>query len=152
MFQKEFAERLVAQPGSKHYCRLSVMAQLFAKISCVCKVSRGSFHPQPEVDSMVVAIRPRRKQAAAGEAEQAHVADDAAAIDIDDEDDDFCSVAPNQPLSLSLQSILDTPALFDDFDGLLRTCFVRRHRTLRKQIVGTKCKQQRLMRFFLFFS
>merc|ERR1712039_359888 len=29
------------------------------KVSCVCKVSRGSFNPPPEVDSMVVKVVPR---------------------------------------------------------------------------------------------
>jgi len=32
MFQKEFADRLVAQPGDKVYCRLSVNVQLLARV------------------------------------------------------------------------------------------------------------------------
>merc|ERR1712093_964926 len=58
-FQKEFAERLVAQVGEKQYGRLAVNTRLFVKVSCVCKVSRGSFNPPPEVDSMVVKLVPR---------------------------------------------------------------------------------------------
>lgn len=59
MFQKEFAERLIAQVGDKQYGRLAVNTSLFVKVNCVCKVSRGSFNPPPEVDSMVVRMVPR---------------------------------------------------------------------------------------------
>lgn len=59
MFQKEFAERLIAKVGEKQYGRLALNTSLFCKVSCVCKVSRGSFNPPPEVDSMVVKVVPR---------------------------------------------------------------------------------------------
>mmetsp|Transcript_39658 Transcript_39658/g.74369 ORF Transcript_39658/g.74369 Transcript_39658/m.74369 type:complete len:337 (-) Transcript_39658:150-1160(-) len=59
MFQKEFAERLIANVGEAQYGRLAVNTRLFVKVSCVCKVSRGSFNPPPEVDSMVVKVVPR---------------------------------------------------------------------------------------------
>ena len=59
MFQKEFAERLVAECGDSNYGRLAVNVKLFCKVTTVCKVSRGSFNPPPEVDSMVVKIVPR---------------------------------------------------------------------------------------------
>jgi len=59
MFQKEFAERLIAKVGESQYGRLAVNTRLFVKVSCVCKVSRGSFNPPPEVDSMVVKVVPR---------------------------------------------------------------------------------------------
>merc|ERR1711862_571393 len=59
MFQKEFADRLIAQVGDSNYGRLAVNVRLFVKVSCVCKVSRGSFNPPPEVDSMVVKVVPR---------------------------------------------------------------------------------------------
>merc|ERR1719333_1374503 len=59
MFQKEFAERLIADVGESQYGRLALNTRLFVKVSCVCKVSRGSFNPPPEVDSMVVKLVPR---------------------------------------------------------------------------------------------
>jgi len=59
MFQKEFAERLVAHVGDSNYGRLALNTQLFAKVTTVCKVSRGSFNPPPEVDSMIVKFVPR---------------------------------------------------------------------------------------------
>lgn len=39
MFQQEFAERLVAKPGSKLYCRLSANVQLLARVSHLMKVT-----------------------------------------------------------------------------------------------------------------
>lgn len=59
MFQKEFAERLIAKVGEKQYGRLAVNTRLFVKVTSVCKVARGSFNPPPEVDSMVVKVVPR---------------------------------------------------------------------------------------------
>eukprot|EP00913_Durusdinium_trenchii_P017201 g16174.t1 len=57
MFQKEFAERLIAQVGDSQYGRLAVNTSLFVKVSCVCKVGRMNFTPPPEVDSMVLELR-----------------------------------------------------------------------------------------------
>lgn len=42
MFQREFAERLIAKPGDKLYCRLSVNTQLLAKVDHVLKVNQSS--------------------------------------------------------------------------------------------------------------
>ena len=61
MFQKEFAERLVAQVGEENYGRLAINTQLLCNVTRVCKVSRGSFNPPPEVDSMVVKFCPHDK-------------------------------------------------------------------------------------------
>ncbi|KAJ0105440.1 hypothetical protein Patl1_19657 [Pistacia atlantica] len=60
MFQKEFAMRLVAQPGDKLYCRLSVNTQLYARVSHLLKVGKNNFRPPPKVDSSVVRIEPRK--------------------------------------------------------------------------------------------
>ena len=58
MFQREFALRLVAQPGDELYCRLSVNTQLLAKVTHVMKVGRNNFRPPPKVESSVVRIEP----------------------------------------------------------------------------------------------
>lgn len=49
MFQREFAQRLVAKPGDKLYCRLSVNTQLLARIDHIMKVGKNNFRPPPKV-------------------------------------------------------------------------------------------------------
>jgi len=59
MFQREFAMRLVARPGSDLYCRLSCNTQLLARVDHLLKVSKNNFRPPPKVESSVVRIEPR---------------------------------------------------------------------------------------------
>lgn len=59
MYQKEFAERLVAAPGSDAYARLSVMAQYAADWELLETVSPGAFYPRPKVRSAIVRMTPR---------------------------------------------------------------------------------------------
>jgi 16S rRNA (adenine1518-N6/adenine1519-N6)-dimethyltransferase len=59
MFQKEFAEHLVAKPGQAAYSRISVMAGYRSETRILRHVSRGSFRPVPKVDSAIVEIVPR---------------------------------------------------------------------------------------------
>jgi 18S rRNA (adenine1779-N6/adenine1780-N6)-dimethyltransferase len=59
MFQREFAERLVARPGNSEYSRLSVAIQITSQVDHVLKVSRNSFKPPPKVDSSVIRIEPK---------------------------------------------------------------------------------------------
>ncbi len=56
MFQKELAERLLAQPGTKAYGRLSVMVQYCGQIHPLAQVAAPAFFPRPKVDSKVVSI------------------------------------------------------------------------------------------------
>jgi 18S rRNA (adenine1779-N6/adenine1780-N6)-dimethyltransferase len=59
MFQREFALRLTARPGDALYCRLSVNAQFFARVTHVLKVGRANFKPMPQVESAVVRLEPK---------------------------------------------------------------------------------------------
>ncbi|KAK1893114.1 putative dimethyladenosine transferase [Dissostichus eleginoides] len=45
MFQREFAMRLVAQPGDKLFCRLSINTQLLARVDHLMKVGKNNFVP-----------------------------------------------------------------------------------------------------------
>jgi 16S rRNA (adenine1518-N6/adenine1519-N6)-dimethyltransferase len=58
MFQKEVAERIVAQPGNDAYGRLSVAAQWRARPRIAMNVIRSAFVPPPKVTSAVVHIVP----------------------------------------------------------------------------------------------
>ena len=57
MFQREVAERIVAQPGSKAYGRLAVLAQWRAEARIVLSLPPGAFTPPPKVSSAVVHLR-----------------------------------------------------------------------------------------------
>lgn len=85
MFQREFALRLLARPGDPLYCRLSVNAQMWARITHVMKVGRNNFRPPPQVESSVVRIEVK---------------------------------SPRPPVD------------FNEWDGLLRICFVRKNKTI----------------------
>ncbi|EGX95671.1 dimethyladenosine transferase [Cordyceps militaris CM01] len=95
MFQREFALRLTARPGDTLYCRLSVNAQFWARITHVMKVGKNNFRPPPQVESSVVRIEPK--------------------------------VGKDRP-----------NVSWDEWDGLLRVCFVRKNKTLRASWLGTK--------------
>ncbi len=63
MFQKEVAERIVAEPGSDAFGRLSVAAQWRAKPRIAMTISRSAFVPPPKVTSAVVHIVPAEQPA-----------------------------------------------------------------------------------------
>jgi 16S rRNA (adenine1518-N6/adenine1519-N6)-dimethyltransferase len=56
--QKEFAERLVASVGSEEYGWLSVITNQGAKAELLDDVPKWEFYPQPEVDSVVLLLKP----------------------------------------------------------------------------------------------
>jgi 16S rRNA (adenine1518-N6/adenine1519-N6)-dimethyltransferase len=58
MFQKEVAERIVAQPGGEAYGRLSIAAQWRASPRIALTVNRSAFVPPPKVTSAVIHIVP----------------------------------------------------------------------------------------------
>ena len=51
--------RLFAKPGDKLYSRLSVNAQMWAKIDHIMKVGKNNFKPPPAVESSVVRMVPK---------------------------------------------------------------------------------------------
>ncbi|MGX9350520.1 16S rRNA (adenine(1518)-N(6)/adenine(1519)-N(6))-dimethyltransferase RsmA [Shimia sp. W99] len=57
MFQREVAERIVAQPGSKAYGRLAILAQWRAEARIVMSLPPGAFTPPPKVSSAVVHLK-----------------------------------------------------------------------------------------------
>ena len=58
MVQQEFAERMIALPGSPGYSRLSVNTWLRYLPKIEKKVSRRCFSPVPEVDSAIITLSP----------------------------------------------------------------------------------------------
>ena len=59
MFQREVAERIVAEPGSKTYGRLSVLTGWRSQAKILFDVAPSAFVPRPKVTSSVVRLIPR---------------------------------------------------------------------------------------------
>lgn len=57
MLQREVADRLVAEPGTKAYGSLTVQVQTYADVSTVLQLGPEAFVPRPRVDSTVVRLR-----------------------------------------------------------------------------------------------
>ncbi len=58
MYQREFAERLLASPGTKDYGRLTVHAARWWRADSLIDVPPAAFDPPPQVDSMVIRLTP----------------------------------------------------------------------------------------------
>jgi 16S rRNA (adenine1518-N6/adenine1519-N6)-dimethyltransferase len=57
MAQREVGERLAAAPGGRDYGVSSVIAQLACKVHVLRAIPRAVFHPEPNVDSVLVRMR-----------------------------------------------------------------------------------------------
>lgn len=58
-FQEEFARRLTATVGSKDYSRLTVATYYRVDAELLDHIPRSSFYPPPDVDSIIVRLRPK---------------------------------------------------------------------------------------------
>lgn len=56
MVQKEAAQRICAQPGTREVGAVSIAVQYYAQPQILFPVSRGSFMPSPDVDSAVIRL------------------------------------------------------------------------------------------------
>ena len=59
MFQKEVAERVMANPGNADYGRLTLLSKEFYDVEKLLVLKPNSFSPPPKVDSMVVTLNRR---------------------------------------------------------------------------------------------
>lgn len=59
MFQREVADRIVAEPNTKAYGRLSVLSQWRTEPRIIMNLPAEAFTPPPKVTSAVVAFKPR---------------------------------------------------------------------------------------------
>jgi 16S rRNA (adenine1518-N6/adenine1519-N6)-dimethyltransferase len=60
ILQKEFANRLVAPIGNRSYGWLRVISYLNAYAELLEAVSKEVFYPEPEVDSVILRLKPRK--------------------------------------------------------------------------------------------
>ena len=61
ILQKEFADRLVASVGSEEYGWLTVVTSQHAEVQLLDLVPKEMFYPQPEVDSVILSLKPWNK-------------------------------------------------------------------------------------------
>jgi 16S rRNA (adenine1518-N6/adenine1519-N6)-dimethyltransferase len=61
MVQREVRDRLEAPPGSAEYGALTVFTSAAFEITTALRLSPGSFHPPPKVQSAVVKLVPREQ-------------------------------------------------------------------------------------------
>ncbi len=59
MFQKEVAERMIAEPRSKEYGRLSLIVQLLCDVQVHFDLKPEVFFPPPKVTSTVISLYPK---------------------------------------------------------------------------------------------
>jgi 16S rRNA (adenine1518-N6/adenine1519-N6)-dimethyltransferase len=58
IFQKEFANRLVASVGSEDYGWLTVLTDHHAEVETLDYVPKWTFYPQPKIDSVILRLEP----------------------------------------------------------------------------------------------
>ena len=59
MFQKEVADRIIAQFNTSAYGRLSILANWRLKINKICDISPESFSPRPKIQSSLIHFTPK---------------------------------------------------------------------------------------------
>ena len=62
MLQREVAQRLTSDPGSKAWGRLSVLAQYHCEVTYLFDVNAQAFQPAPSVESAFVRLEPRQRE------------------------------------------------------------------------------------------
>ena len=60
MFQKEVADRIIANHNNSNYGRLSILANWKLIIKKICDIKPGSFLPKPKIDSSLLFFSPRK--------------------------------------------------------------------------------------------
>ena len=60
MFQKEVADRIIAQFNSSNYGRLSILANWRLNIKKICDISPESFSPKPKIQSTLIHFTPKK--------------------------------------------------------------------------------------------
>jgi 16S rRNA (adenine1518-N6/adenine1519-N6)-dimethyltransferase len=62
IFQKEFADRLVAAVGSEDYGWLTIFTHYHAKVELMDEIPKSMFYPCPKIDSIIIRLKPRKPQ------------------------------------------------------------------------------------------
>ena len=60
MFQKEVADRIIANVNTSNYGRLAILAKWKLEIKKICDVLPSSFYPKPKIDSSLLFFTPKK--------------------------------------------------------------------------------------------
>jgi 16S rRNA (adenine1518-N6/adenine1519-N6)-dimethyltransferase len=60
MFQKEVADRIIAQFNSSNYGRISILANWRLNMNKICDISPESFSPRPKIQSSLIHFTPKK--------------------------------------------------------------------------------------------
>lgn len=60
IYQKEFAERMIAKNGNKNYSRLSLLIYYKSFCKIIENIPKNKFMPMPKIDSSIVELIPRK--------------------------------------------------------------------------------------------
>ena len=60
MFQKEVADRIIANYNNSNYGRLSILANWKLNIKKICDIKPNSFKPKPKIDSSLLFFTPKK--------------------------------------------------------------------------------------------
>ena len=60
MFQKEVADRIVAELNTSNYGRLSILSNWKLNIKKICDIKPEAFYPKPKVDSSLLHFSPKK--------------------------------------------------------------------------------------------
>ena len=60
MFQKEVADRIIAEFNKKNYSRISILSSWRLEVKQVKEISSNSFYPKPRVKSSLLLIEPKK--------------------------------------------------------------------------------------------
>ena len=61
MFQKEVADRIIAEFNTTKYGRLSIICNWKLNIKKICDIKPNAFSPKPKVDSSLLTFYPKKK-------------------------------------------------------------------------------------------
>ena len=61
MFQKEVADRIIAEFNTSNYGRLSIICNWKLNIKKICDIKPNSFYPRPKINSSLLILYPRKK-------------------------------------------------------------------------------------------
>jgi 16S rRNA (adenine1518-N6/adenine1519-N6)-dimethyltransferase len=65
LLQEDFVNKILATPGTRNYRAISAVLQISSEVKVLMRVGRVSFSPPPNVGSLLVSVKPKRRMTGA---------------------------------------------------------------------------------------